>query len=243
MSRRRLVPEILDDPAVPDDIRARSLADVERSNRLFGGLRAVLRALDDALPALPAHASLLDVGTGAGDVPAAARDRAARRGISLTTLGVDLSPSLVRDGRHRIGLALCGDAFHLPFATASIDVVTCSQLLHHFTEEEALMALAELHRVARHRVIISDLRRSRLAAWGYWLASFPLGFHAVTRHDGPVSVMRGFTAEELRRWVRTATGATPDVVRRIGWRLTAAWTPVHGAAAPNSNAAMAGVGA
>lgn len=223
MSRRRLVAEILDDPAVPDDVRARSLADVERSNRIFGGLRAVLRALDDTFPTLPARATLLDVGTGAGDVPAAARERATRHGIALTTIGIDLSPSLVREGQRRIGLALCGDAFRLPFATASVDVVTCSQLLHHFTEEEALVALAELHRVARHRVIVSDLRRSRLAAWGFWLASFPLGFHAITRHDGPVSVMRGFTADELRRWVRAATGSTPDVVRRLGWRLTASW--------------------
>lgn len=225
------MPEILDDPGVSAEARARSLADVARSNRLFGGLRAVLAALGEVYAALPrTGATLLDVGTGAGDIPGAARAHARRHGITLTTIGLDLSFSLVSAGRERIGLAVCGDAFRLPFADRSVDVVTCSQVLHHFTEEEGAVVLSELHRVARQRVIVSDLQRSRIAAAGFWLASFPLGFHPITRHDGPVSVMRGFSAAELRALVRRATGTTPVVFRRLGWRLVASWAPLPDAA-------------
>ena len=60
---------------------------------------------------------------------------------------------------------------------------------------------------------------------GFWAASWPLGFHAITRHDGVLSVLRGFTGAELARLVREATGASPTVARRAGWRLTAEWTP------------------
>jgi len=85
--------------------------------------------------------------------------------------------------------------------------------------------LRELQRVARLRVIVSDLRRSWLAAAGIWLASFPLRFHPISRHDGVLSVLRGFTAAELSAHVVRATGTVPAVSRRLGWRVTASWTP------------------
>jgi hypothetical protein len=102
----------------------------------------------------------------------------------------------------------------------------CSQVLHHFAGEDALTLLREMNRVARMRVIVSDIRRSWIAAAGLWLASFPLRFHAVSRHDGVVSVMRGFTAGELRTTVTEAVGHEPVVRRRRGFRVTTSWTPV-----------------
>jgi hypothetical protein len=80
-------------------------------------------------------------------------------------------------------------------------------------------------------VIVGDLRRSWLAAAGFWLASWPLGFHPVTRHDGVVSVLRGFTAPELEALARAAGARAPAVRRRLGWRLVASWRPEPGAAA------------
>jgi len=83
--------------------------------------------------------------------------------------------------------------------------------------------LRELDRVARRRVIVSDLRRSWLAACGFWLVAWPLRFHRVTRHDGFVSVLRGFTAAELSAHVLAATGRRAEVRRHIGFRITASW--------------------
>ena len=121
--------------------------------------------------------------------------------------------------------SLCGDARHLPIGNASVDVVTCSQLLHHFADDEIPDVLRELDRVAREWVVVADLRRSWLAACGFWLVSWPLGFHRVTRHDGFVSVLRGFTGDELARHVFEATGQRAEVRRRLGFRLTATWRP------------------
>ena len=67
------------------------------------------------------------------------------------------------------GLTVAGDALALPFATDSVDVVTCSQVLHHFEQGDSLRLLGELTRVARRRVIVAELRRSRTAAAGLWL--------------------------------------------------------------------------
>ena len=223
-SRRRGV-EILDDPATDPALRARSIGDVTRSNRLLGGARAVLRELARLLPTLGASATLLDVGTGLADIPRRARDRARAQGVALRTVGLDEAVSLSVAVTASVDDSLCGDARALPLATASIDLVTCSQLLHHFADDEISVVLRELDRVARGWVIVSDLRRSWLAAWGFWLVSWPLGFHRVTRHDGFVSVLRGFTDDELARHVLVATGQRPDVRRHPGFRLTATWRP------------------
>jgi ubiquinone/menaquinone biosynthesis C-methylase UbiE len=223
-SRRRGV-EILDDPENDPVLRARSIGDVTRSNALHGGTRAVLAELARVIPRLGVSATLLDVGTGLADIPRRARERARARGLALRTFGLDEAESLSHDARTMLDGAVCGDARALPVATASVDVVTCSQLLHHFEDDEIPVVLRELDRVARGWVVVSDLRRSWVAACGFWLMSWPLRFHRVTRHDGFVSVLRGFTMDELAQHVLRATGQQPDVRRHLGYRITATWRP------------------
>ena len=230
---RRRGAEILDAPQDDPELAYRSLRDVAVANAMFGGTRAVLVELAPLWETLPRHATLLDVGTGAGDIPARARETALRRGVTLETIGLETSAMLADATRHLNALAVCGDARRLPFRDRSIDIVTCSQVLHHFFDAEAHQVVAELDRVARRRVIVSDLHRSRIAAAGIWVASFLLAFHPVSRHDGVVSVMRGFRADELRGLVESTIGQRPIVHYRLGYRVTASWTPIA-AALPSS---------
>lgn len=218
--------EILDDPGVSAVVRERSLEDVARANALFGGTSAVLAELrlvlrDWSSPRM----TMLDAGSGLGDIAARAREMAATTGVELQAIGLDAAEALARATARRAGSGVCGDALALPFRDRSVDVVSCSQLLHHFADADAACLLRELNRVARVRVIVSDLLRHRLAAAGLWLASFPLGFHPVSRHDGVVSVLRGFTPEELQDSVAGAVGCVPVVRRRPGFRVTASWSP------------------
>lgn len=219
--------EILDSPGVDPRIVTRSMADVARSNALFGGTSSALDELGTALAVLPREATLLDVGTGLGDIPFRAREVARRAGIRLTTIGLDSARALARASRDSVDFSVCADALRLPFADESVDVVMCSQVLHHFAGGGATALLREMNRVARVRVIVSDLRRSWLAAAGLWLVSFPLRFHAVSRHDGVVSVMRGFTPRELSDTVQQAIARRPVAHRRRGFRVTTSWAPVH----------------
>jgi len=223
-ARRRGV-EYLDSPDVDPDVRHRAQANIARSNRLLGGLRTAIVELRGVIGDGAGSPTLLDVGTGLADIPERATAAAARAGIKLTTIGVDEAPSLLLAARDCVTHAVCASAFALPFRDHSIDIVMCSQLLHHFDWPEADRVVRELNRVAARAIIVSDLRRSWIAAAGFWIVSVVLRFHPVTRHDGVVSVLRGFTAVELERVVKTATGATPRVRRRLGYRLTARWSP------------------
>jgi 2-polyprenyl-3-methyl-5-hydroxy-6-metoxy-1,4-benzoquinol methylase len=217
--------EILDDPQVDPELMKRSMRDVAKANTLFGGKRAALAEVMPALRAVGGRATLLDVGTGRGDIPRAVRDEAKRTGLDVQTIGMDYSLCLVSSNRDANDSVLRGDALCIPLRDRSVDVVMASQILHHFRGNEALTFVREMNRVARSRVVISDLRRSVVAAAGLWIGSFPLRFHPVSRHDGVVSVMRGFLPEELEDLVQEATGFRPDVTRRLGFRLTTSWKP------------------
>jgi ubiquinone/menaquinone biosynthesis C-methylase UbiE len=225
---RRRGSEILDDPMVDPALRLRSMADVARSNRWLGGLRAAAAELRDVLRTFPrgSRVTLVDVGTGTADIPAQASRTARALGLQLETIGVDGAASVLGEAKQCTSCVVCASALALPFPDHSVDVVLCSQLLHHFADEDAERLVRELDRVARRAVIVSDLRRSWVAAIGFWLVSFPLGFHRVTRHDGCVSVMRGFTAGELHRLVYRAVSASPSITHRLGYRIAARWAPL-----------------
>ena len=217
--------EILDAPDVDPALARRSLRDVMLANSLMGGTRAVMHELESIMPSLPKRATLLDVGTGMGDIPRRAREVAARRGVTLDTVGLEAAEWLAAAARTSMTAAVVGDGRFLPFASHSVDIVICSQVLHHFFDHDAVALLQELNRVARVGVIVSDLLRSDLAVAGLWLFSFVLGFHPVSRHDGIMSIRRGFTPGELGTIVRAATGAQPRIREYLGFRVAAAWAP------------------
>ena len=84
--------------------------------------------------------TVLDVATGGGHVARRLRERGA------TVVTVDPAPGMEPD--------VIAPAEHLPFADASFDAVACRVAAHHFAD--ALGALREMARVARHRVVICD---------------------------------------------------------------------------------------
>jgi len=219
--------ELLDDPGADAGDVVASLRDIARINRAFGGAAAAAARLDEFLgPAVDGRAvSLLDVGTGAADIPRAVAARAARRGIRLSLLGLERHKAAAREASRGGGVAaLVGEGGRLPFADRSVDLVLCAKVLHHLPGEPGRRLLVELNRVARRAVVVADIRRSAVAAAGLWLASFPMRFHPATRRDGVISVLRGFSPDELRG-ICAAAGFSAVVKRHPGWCLTAAWCP------------------
>ncbi|OLD93758.1 MAG: hypothetical protein DMD31_12585 [Gemmatimonadetes bacterium] len=224
--------ELLDDPRADPGAVRRELRDIARLNALFGGTRAVVDALEPffrhsglgARGLGAASWTLLDVGTGLGDIPRAVAAVARRRGITLTPIGLDVIPTAARLSRENGVSVVLGDGGALPFAAKSVDIVIASQVLHHLPRAVARRWIAGFDRMARRAVVLADLRRSRLAAAGVWLASFPLGMSGTTRHDAVVSVRRGYTKREFDALLREA-GVAAVARYRPGFRIVAAWAP------------------
>lgn len=219
--------ELLDDPGADPGAVAESLRNIARANRWFGGAAAVRWGLGRALASTPrgARVTLLDLGTGLGDLPLAARGWAAGRGIDLMPLGLERSPVAAR-GARAAGLAVVlADAAQPPVAERSADIVLLSQVAHHFDPESAVRLFRLADRMARQAVVVADLHRAPLATALYPLGARLLRFDRATLHDGAVSIRRGFSVSELGDLLRRA-GARARVARRPGWRLVAVWRPL-----------------
>jgi SAM-dependent methyltransferase len=217
--------EVLDDPGADPALVRAELTDLILLNRWFGGTRAVTQALLPLLPREPsAGCTLLDVGTGSGDIPRAVARAAARRGVVMTAIGIDRSP-LAAQVAVRGGLpTILSDGGSLPLASRSVDFVVASQVLHHLPPALAVRWIRECDRVARRAVVIADLRRTRIAMAAMWAVSFPLRLHPVTRHDAVLSLRRGYTVSEMEDLLE-AGGVRARVRKRPIARLVAVWKP------------------
>jgi ubiquinone/menaquinone biosynthesis C-methylase UbiE len=196
--------ELMDGPA-PFAERAQSLADVARLNGAFGGRLVTLRHVRRLLGRLPAGrmATVLDLGTGGADVPRALVRWARRAGRPIRVFALDLDGATLAVARGMVAgypeiTLLQADALALPFRRGGVDIAISALTLHHLEPAAATAHLAAMDAVARAGVVVNDLARSR-SAWALvWLVTRLLGCGRMSRHDGPLSVRRAYTAEEVR---------------------------------------------
>jgi SAM-dependent methyltransferase len=195
--------ELLDGAVLDADDLAVNLRELALLNRLPGGTAASIAAID-RLAAGRRDLTILDVGTGGGDM-ALAMARHGRRGTGAgrwQVTAVESHPDVLALAARRLGEEtdvdlVRGDALKLLLAEASVDVAHASLLLHHLDPDEAVLALREMRRVARLGVVINDLRRGILAYAMTAATVAALCRGRYTRADGLVSARRAYTLREL----------------------------------------------
>jgi len=200
--------EILDSPSCPPAEAHKSLRDLSRINRWFGGV-ATTRSLIEHVAAATGqkHFSLLEVASGFGDVPRAAAAQLATEGITLDITDLDRFGTHLQP-EHR---AVIADALAIPFHDHSFDLVSCSLFAHHLQPPELTCFVNQALRVCRHAVLINDLIRHPLhLALVY--AGFPLMRSSISRRDGVASVRRAYVPQEIKKML--ARESTRIVISR-----------------------------
>ena len=216
--------ELIDAPDQDERLLEHSMSQVAGVNRWLGGRRALLAHLDEMLPP-DGPATILDAGTGSGDLPRAMVEAARRAGRELSVRATDSHPLMLDIARRACAgwpeiTVEQADVLALPYADRSFDGATLAMTLHHMEGDDAVRCLRELARVSRRAVVVSDLERSL----PNWLGALALGAtvwrgNRLTRHDGPLSVRRSFTAGELEDLAREAGFARARVYRHVPFRL------------------------
>lgn len=172
-----------------------NLRDIARINSWFGGHRTVIRLLQ-RLVSPEDRFSLLDVGAASGDMGRYIQ----KRFRHATVVSLDRRPLHLKTVTTP---RIAADALALPFANASFDVVICSSLLHHFSDNQAIALLQGLRLVARRGVIIMDIERHLLAYFFLPLTRPFLRWSALTVQDGCASVEAAFRLSELESLVQS----------------------------------------
>jgi ubiquinone/menaquinone biosynthesis C-methylase UbiE len=205
--------ELLDSGDLSTGEVEENLADLARLNRLPGGTSTSVRAIRWLLGGAR-EASVLDVGTGRGDMPIAF----ARAG--WRTVAVDANPQVLRVARRLTarngGIEVIeSDARHLPFPDGSFDVAHCSLVVHHLDADDAVAALGEMARVSRLGVVVNDLRRGTLPLLATVASTVFFATSRVTRADGLTSARRAYTLAELDELL--ARAGMDRRWRSVGW--------------------------
>ena len=201
-----------------------TLRDIRRVNFILGGTRVVVSEALNLTRHNSGPLTLLDVGSGTGDIAQAVARALAGRGVSTRTIAVEQSFILGIIARPETDEVIAADALCLPVRDRSVDLVLCSQVLHHFDDHRARILIGELDRVSRVGVVIGELQRDAIASALFRAVAPALRLHPVTVHDGLLSIERGFRGPELRELVRSAVPRDVVVRRRFPFRLTASWT-------------------
>jgi SAM-dependent methyltransferase len=201
------------------------MAELRRINRFLGDASALRRSLlaEIALEDLKSF-SVLDVGAGSGELLRVIAGWAQEHRRSARLCGLELNArsatAIMEESRQFASInALRGDALRLPFADDCFDYAICSLFTHHFKDEQVVVILNELSRVARRRIFVIDLHRHALAYYLYTTVGRLFLHNRLIREDGALSILRGFRPRELEELAAQAHLAGVHVERRFPFRL------------------------
>ena len=199
-SRRADLSELMDTEECGFEEFRACLRDLERVNRLTFTYRPVIAFLDGLADrgTLPRGRPLtvVDAGSGYGGLLRRIDQWAARRGISVHLVGVDLNPWSAKAANEATpaGSAITfvtADLFaHRP--EGGVDLIVSSQFTHHLSDDALAEFLRWMERTAQIGWFVADLHRHKLPYHVFRLWAGLAGWHRFVRHDGPVSIARAF---------------------------------------------------
>jgi 2-polyprenyl-3-methyl-5-hydroxy-6-metoxy-1,4-benzoquinol methylase len=213
--------ETMDSPDCDPEILRRTYANFRYVNAVVSGWRTTYRR--DIRPLLSAsrESSLLDIGSGGGDVARSLARWAARDGLRLTVTAID-PDARAHDFASRLP-PLPGLTFRRAFSSelvadgAEFDVVVSNHILHHLSARELGGLLFDSERLCRPggRVLHSDIERTALGYVAFSAGTWPFFRNSYIRADGLTSIRRSYTVAELRAAVPSGWRISREVPSRL----------------------------
>ena len=203
-------PELMDRPQPVSIELETDLRNLRSLNRWFGSY-ALIESFLQRWVRSGDHLRIVDLATGSGDIPRLIVDHARKVGAEVSIHAVDRQSSSLEIARD-----LSAEYPEIEFELADIlsfrsdeayDFVLCSLVLHHFSEEDAVLVLQRCRELSRRFVLVSDLRRGWIATVGVYLLTATIFRDAMTRTDARLSAARAFSFEELHA-----------LAERAGWK-------------------------
>jgi ubiquinone/menaquinone biosynthesis C-methylase UbiE len=222
--KRKIIPELLDTDDGSSAEIVSSLSDLRLINRWFGGNATTASLLTDLAKRSGSQSlSVLEVASGAGDVPRTVQQKLQTKGIALEITLLDRIGAHLGTGHCKGEVsqrAIVADALSLPFASSSFDAIHCCLFAHHLAPKQLIHFVNEALRVCRTAVLINDLIRSPLhLALVY--AGLPLFRSRITRHDAPASVRQAYTQKEMDEILKQSAASKVDIRPRYLFRMGA----------------------
>ncbi len=219
-------PELMDDPSLPASERRQAMAGLARLNRVSGIAGTMYRRLMRYAEPSGQVLRVLDVASGAGDLPIAWARRAQREGAALQITTLDVAEVAAAEQQRRAKAAgvvidsVVHDCLKQPLP-CGFDVVTCSLFMHHLDQHDALKLLQSMQAVAGRAMLICDIDRSTSNLAMIGLATRLMTRSRVVHTDAIRSVRAAFTCDEFRALAEEALLRPIQVERSFPCRFIA----------------------
>ncbi len=209
-TRRSSQAELMDSPSVGFAEFHQCLQQLTIVNVCVFAYRPTLRWLAAMLRnAAPRETvSVLDVGSGGGDMLRHIRKLLRRRNRNADLTGVDLNP-WAKQSAEQVTPA----AMNIRFETSNIfafdparqaDFIISCDFTHHLTDAELVRFIQWMDSHARRGWFINDLHRHPLPYYFIKTVFNMLPLSRMMRSDGPISISRAFVADDWRRLLAEA---------------------------------------
>ena len=223
----------MDNPDISGAELCRALAEIRWVNRRLGGTSAILKEIKKLKPE-NRTLSILDLGAGSADIPRAIVDWGRTHHINVQATALDLSPIVLEEAKKLYAnypeiRCIQGDALNLPYEDESFDLAISSMFMHHLGEDEAPVLLRNMARVSKIGLVVNDLERHPFAWLGIRLLGQLTGKSAMFMNDAPLSVLKGFSYQDMKRLCEKAPLSSYAIQRRapFRWLLTSWKNPVE----------------
>ena len=212
--------ELMDADDLDPATYAAVVGDLARVNAVTLAARPTLKFLARA-SAGRRRMRILDVGFGDGDMLRRIERWAARRGLEMDLVGVDLNPRsepaarahTSADSRIRY---ITGD--YADLGGEPWDAIVSSLVAHHMTPPQLIDFLRFMEAKARCW-LVNDLHRHGFAHRGFPLLATLARWHPIVRHDGTLSIARSYRPDEWPPILAAAGITDARVYRAFPFRL------------------------
>ena len=202
--------EMMDRPQPVSPELERDLKRIRQLNRWFGSYRLIGHFVRRWIKPGD-QMRIVDLATGSGDIPRLIVDYARNIGAKVEIDALDRQSATLEIAR-KLSAAYPEISYQetniLDWSPAeAYDIVLCTLVLHHFSDEDAVSVLRRCRESSRNFVLVSDLRRGFLATVGVYLLTAFVFREPMTRYDARLSTKRAFSFSEMRK-----------LAERAGWQ-------------------------
>jgi SAM-dependent methyltransferase len=221
--RRSCKTELLDAPGIPRHLLFQNLHELDVVNRMLGGHAITLSGIKQLVTDRTRTYVIADIGCGGGDALVHIANWAKKNNFRVELLGVDKNSDAIAYLKNKCqayreikGIVSNYEDFFK--AHAIVDIVHCSLFCHHLTDKELTGLLMSIQEHTKVGFIINDLHRHWLAYYSIkWLTRL-LNGSVLVKNDAPLSVLRGFKKNELRKILNIAGAADAEIEWKWAFR-------------------------
>src|ERR1700731_1221563 len=199
--------ELMDRPQPGSAELESDLENIREINRWFGSYALIAMFLGRWINP-GARLRIVDLATGSGDIPRLIAEYGRKVGAELQIDAVDQQSATLKiakrlSARYPEIAFVEGNVLEWN-ATEPYDLVLCTLALHHFSDDDAVRVLQHCRELSRKFVLVSDLRRSRMATIGVHLLTAPVFREPMTKYDARLSIERAFSFSEMNQLAQRA---------------------------------------